>query len=174
MCAWTPQPKHQPPQPSHDATHTTCSLSFHPLAIHTLHNTTPTLTPCDHACVLWCLLFACRCLCVLLSARSFLTQPKPRHTIQSPNPLPHMAPPTHEPMNEWEGAAVCVWTPQPKHQPPQPSHDATHTTCSLSFHPLAIHILHNTTPTLTPCDRTCPTPTHLQSFQQHTGFEAHT
>ena len=72
---------------------------------HCTHN-----TPRNHACVLWCLLFACRCFCVSLSARSFLTQPKPRHAIQSPYP-PHMAPPMHEPMSEWEGAAVCMQTP---------------------------------------------------------------
>ena len=76
--------------------------------VHTPHHGTHN-TPRNHACVLWCLLFACRCLCVSLSARSFLTQPKPRHAIQSPYP-PHMAPPMHEPMSEWEGAVVCVDT----------------------------------------------------------------
>ena len=163
-----------PPFSIHHATTLHHHALTHPTTVHTTPHHGTHNTPRNHACVLWCLLFACRCLCVSLSARSFLTQPKPRHAIQSPYP-PHMAPPMHEPMSEWEGAVVCVWTPQPKHQPPQPSHDATHTTCSLSFHPLAIHTLHNTTtPTLTPCDRTCPTPTHLLTFQQHTGFEAHT
>ena len=80
--------------------------------------------------------------CMSLPACSFLTQPKPCHAIQSPNP-PHMGPQMHERMSEWERAVAFVWTPQPKYQPPQPSHDATHTTCSLSFHSLAIHTLHN-------------------------------
>ena len=150
-CHHTPSPRSH--SPHHSPHHTT--------QWHTQHATQPRV--CAVVFVV----------CVSLSARSFLTQPKPCHAIQSPNP-PHMAP-MHEPMSEWEGAVVRVWTPQPKHQPPQPSHDATHTTCSLSFHPLAIHTLHNTTtPTLTPCDRTCPTPKHLLTFQQHTGFEAHT
>ena len=47
--------------------------------------------------------------CVSLSACSFLTQPKPRHAIQSPKP-PHTAPPMHEPMSECERTAVCVDT----------------------------------------------------------------
>ena len=47
--------------------------------------------------------------CVSLSACSFLTQPKPRHAIQSPYP-PHIAPPMHEPMSVWEGAVACADT----------------------------------------------------------------
>ena len=96
-------PLFQSTMPPHSIT--TLSLTPpQPTPHHGTHN-----TPRNHACVLWCLLFACRCLCVSLSARSFLTQPKPRHAIQSPNP-PHMAPPMHEPMSEWEGAVVCVDT----------------------------------------------------------------
>ena len=112
-----------------------------PHSITTLSLIPPHTTP-HHSTHCAVVLFACHCLCVSLSARSFLTQLKPHHAIQSPHP-PHMAPQMHEPMSELE-RAMRVWTPQPKHQPPQPSHDATHTTCSLSFHPLAIRTLHNT------------------------------
>ena len=145
-------------------THTlTHSTPVHTTPWHTQHATQPRV--CYGVCCLHVAVFVCRCLPALSSLN-------PNHTT-SPK-QPHMAPPMHEPMSEWEGAVACVWTPQPKHQPPQPSHDATHTTCSLSFHPLAIHTLHNTTtPSLTPCDRTCSTPTHLLTLQQHTGFEAH-
>ena len=82
--------------------HSITTLSLTPprsTSHHGTHN-----TPRNHACVLWCLLFACRCLCVSLSARSFLTQPKPRHAIQSPYP-PHTALPMHEPMSKWEGSS---------------------------------------------------------------------
>ena len=140
----------------------------------TPHPTMAHNTPRNHACVLWRLLFCVSLSLCVAVCPLFPHSTKPRHAIQSPNP-PHMAPSMHASMSECEGTVVCVWTPQPKHQPPQPSHDATHTTCSLSFHPLVIHALHNTTtPTLTPRDRTCPTPTHLLTFQQHTGFETHT
>ena len=87
-----------PPFSIHHATTLHHHALTHPTTVHTPpHHGTHNM-PRNHACVLWCLLFACRCLCVSLSARSFLTQPKPRHAIQSPNP-PHMAPPMHEPMS---------------------------------------------------------------------------
>ena len=63
--------------------HSITTLSLTPTTVHTTPHHGTHNTPHNHACVLWCLLFACRCLCVSLSARSFLTQHKttPRHPI---------------------------------------------------------------------------------------------
>ena len=139
----------------------------HPTMAHTTRHATTRV--CCGVCCLRVAVFVCRCLPALSSLN-------PNHVTPSNHPIRHiLSPPMHEPMSEWEGAVVCVWTPQPKHQPPQPSHDATHTTCSLSFHPLAIHTLHNTTtPTVMSCDRTCPTQTHIYRPSNNTQALIHT
>ena len=157
-CHHTPSPRSH--SPHHSPHHTT--------PWHTQHATQPRV--CAVVFVVCVSLSLCVAVCPLFPHS---TQTTPRHPITLST--------THDATNAWanerleRSSGACVWTPQPKHQPPQPSHDATHTTCSLSFHPLAIHTLHNTTtPTLTSCDRTCPTPTHLLTLQQLTCFEAHT
>ena len=110
--------------------HSITTLSLTPTTVHTTPHHGTHNTPRNHACVLWCLLFACRCLCVSLSARSFLTQPKPRHAIQSPYPQ-HMTPPMHEPISEWEGAVVRVCG----HHSPNTSH---HNQVTMPPTPLAL------------------------------------
>ena len=164
-----------PPFSIHHATTLHHHALTHPTTVHTTQWHTQRATQ-PRVCVLWRLLFACRCLCVSLSARSFLTQPKPRHAIQSPYP-PHMAPPMHEPMSEREGAAVCVDTTA--QTPATTTKSRCHSHHLLSFlpsigHPHSSHHSPNTTtPTLTPCDTTCPTPTRLLTLQQHMVRSTH-